>query len=359
MSSEHAQSLHVIGGIAHRLRLFDLAVEFIRAAIRSGPEHVEFVGNLGNVYQDLGRIDLAVDCFRKVIAAAPKAEMAHNNLANLLQGTCELEDAADSYHRAVEICPEFFAAWSNLGIVLQKLDRTGPAIEAFEQAIRIKPDFVEAQVNLCTAHHEQGATDQALRGLQDIVAQHPDAIIPANKLMEILFERGNLAQAAELAPKIRNLNPSHQMAIACEAFGKLDAGDAEGFEYLYGDQNLIHRQIVPPPEEFTDRAVFHDALQHEILNHPSHLHEGNWLSGTYYVRVPKASRADNLDHAGWITFDGFSHLAEMKQYAEKFFRRVEPQEGLLVLFPSYQFHETTAFHGDDLRIGLSFDFIPA
>jgi tetratricopeptide (TPR) repeat protein len=433
---EHAQALHVIGGIAHRLRLLDLAAEFIRAAIRFGPEHFEFVGNLGNVYQDLGRIDLAIDCFRKVIETAPTAEMAHNNLANLLHEKGELEEAASSYRRAVEIHPEFFGAWSNLGIVLKKLDQVSPAIEAFERAIRIKPDFVEAKTNLCVAQHQQGHTDQAIRGLHQIVTQHPDAIVPANKLMEMQFEQGDTAAAARLARKFRQHNPRHQMAIACETFGRLAAGDIEEFDYLYGHHDHIHRQIIPPPSEFEDRADFHDALQREILNHPSikwvhdshetsrrgfvyglleqpgpaltaiehilrdrkdsfisamprdadhpfygmapenlalklwatilngsgshpsHLHEGSWLSGTYYVRVPNASHPENSEHAGWIAFDGFSHMSKLKQHTKKYVRRVKPEEGLLVLFPSYTFHETVVFHGDDLRISLSFDFSP-
>jgi tetratricopeptide (TPR) repeat protein len=432
---QHAQALHVVGGIAHRLRQLDIAADFIRAAVQLDPENVEFVGNLGNLYQDLGRIDLGIECFRKAIVLAPKMGIAHNNLANLLHEKGELEGAAASYRRAVEMQPDFFPAWSNLGIVLKKLDQIEPAIEAFEEANRIKPDFVAAGVNLCTVYQEQGAVDRAIAGLTDIVGRHPDAIAPANKLMEIHFERGELAQAAGLASGVRKLDPRHQLAIACEAFGRLESGDVDGFVDLYGRQDLIHRQMIPPPGGFSDRAQLHDALEQEILehpslkwvhdtyetsrrgfvfgvldqpgpalaaigdmlhervadfianmprepdhplygmapenmtlklwatiltgsgHHPSHLHEGTWLSGTYYVRVPKA--ANNQDHAGWIAFDGFSHLPGFEQNGEKLVRRVEPEEGLLVLFPSYAFHETVAFEGDDTRIGLSFDFIPA
>jgi hypothetical protein len=39
--------------------------------------------------------------------------------------------------------------------------------------------------------------------------------------------------------------------------------------------------------------------------------------------------------------------------------RVRPEEGLLVLFPSYFFHHTIPFEGEGTRISVAFDFIPS
>ena len=39
-------------------------------------------------------------------------------------------------------------------------------------------------------------------------------------------------------------------------------------------------------------------------------------------------------------------------------RLVKPKEGLLVLFPSYFYHRTIPFEGDEERVSIAFDFVP-
>jgi hypothetical protein len=38
--------------------------------------------------------------------------------------------------------------------------------------------------------------------------------------------------------------------------------------------------------------------------------------------------------------------------------RVRPEEGLLVLFPSYLYHRTLPFEEDGTRISVAFDVVP-
>jgi hypothetical protein len=40
-------------------------------------------------------------------------------------------------------------------------------------------------------------------------------------------------------------------------------------------------------------------------------------------------------------------------------RWVRPEEGLLVLFPSYTWHGTEAFSSDAVRMSVAFDVVPA
>lgn len=85
--------------------------------------------------------------------------------------------------------------------------------------------------------------------------------------------------------------------------------------------------------------------------HKSHYHPEGWLSGVYYVDVPKAV---DTDGQGWLMF-GRADIANQRfegDYA------VKPEGGTVVLFPSYMWHGTNAFATDEHRLTVAFDIIP-
>ena len=85
--------------------------------------------------------------------------------------------------------------------------------------------------------------------------------------------------------------------------------------------------------------------------HKSHYHPEGWLSGVYYVDVPKAV---DTGGQGWLMF-GRADIANQRfegDYA------VKPEGGTVVLFPSYMWHGTNAFTTDEHRLTVAFDIIP-
>jgi len=87
-----------------------------------------------------------------------------------------------------------------------------------------------------------------------------------------------------------------------------------------------------------------------------HFHPQGWLSGCYYARIPERVESSGDAHEGWIEFGRPAyHLPHTK---EPKLRIVKPEEGLIVLFPSYMFHRTVPFESDDLRISFAFDVVP-
>jgi len=75
------------------------------------------------------------------------------------------------------------------------------------------------------------------------------------------------------------------------------------------------------------------------------------------MRTAKAKKADGKE--GWIKFGEppFSAPdAQGKTQGPEHW--VEPKAGRLVLFPSYMWHGTVPFSGDDMRLTLPFDVVP-
>lgn len=88
--------------------------------------------------------------------------------------------------------------------------------------------------------------------------------------------------------------------------------------------------------------------------HVNHVHSEGWISSAYYVDVP-AEVLDADARSGWIKF-GEPRFHVPGAGPEKF---VQPQAGLLVLFPSYMWHGTTPIRGGEPRMTIAFDAVPA
>jgi uncharacterized protein (TIGR02466 family) len=92
------------------------------------------------------------------------------------------------------------------------------------------------------------------------------------------------------------------------------------------------------------------------MGEPTHIHSTAWISGVYYVTTADAIRATDRHHAGWIEFGRTpSHLHHSTKPRVGV---VRPEEGLMVLFPSYIYHRILPFDGSGVRVSVAFDAIP-
>ncbi|MFT6919849.1 MAG: tetratricopeptide (TPR) repeat protein [Cognaticolwellia sp.] len=86
--------------------------------------------------------------------------------------------------------------------------------------------------------------------------------------------------------------------------------------------------------------------------HKNHYHSEGWISGPYYNQIPNAVEGSG---EGWIEFGIPEFNMRDKLEADYI---VKPQDGLLLLFPSYFWHGTRAFTSDETRMTVAFDVIP-
>ncbi len=89
-----------------------------------------------------------------------------------------------------------------------------------------------------------------------------------------------------------------------------------------------------------------------------HIHPSAWISGVYYVSLPPEVRQEKNDDSGWIEFGRAPYYYSIDNTQNV--RAVQPEEGMLVLFPSYFYHRTVPFDSDKERVTIAFDFrLPA
>jgi hypothetical protein len=88
----------------------------------------------------------------------------------------------------------------------------------------------------------------------------------------------------------------------------------------------------------------------------AHVHYDGWNSCVYYLSLPDVIDQPKRNNEGWIQF-GFGPR-EFYKHSTPPTRRIKPEEGLFVMFPSWFWHETVPFESDQPRICIAFDVIP-
>ena len=91
-------------------------------------------------------------------------------------------------------------------------------------------------------------------------------------------------------------------------------------------------------------------------HHESHIHPSGWISGVYYGRLPTTTKSGDKDGQGYIEFGRPSNHVQLT--SDPNFHLLKPDDGLLVLFPSYFYHQTIPFNSDEVRFTIAFDAIP-
>ena len=389
----HANTLKALGRL-------DEAIAEYRATIETAPDHAGAHNNLGSALHEAGRTDDAVAAYRRAIEHAPDFAEAEYNLGIALQERDDFDTAIAAYRRAIEIDAGHVGARVNLGVALQRRGRLDEAIAAYRAACAAAPDYAGSHINLADALVETGDVDAALAVADVFLADRPaDSGMLAFKAL-LLNEAGQ-ADAAQALIGVEHFFRGLPIA-APEGYA-----DVAAFNAALAAHVLAHPSLVVAPASHATRAGRHSG---ELLvepigpmaafegvvraavdgyiralprqsGHPfaarpppryglnvwgvvlesqgyqvPHIHPAAWLSGVYYVRLPEAIGAADDGEAGWIAFGrppAHFHLTVPPKVTP-----VKPEEGLMLLFPSYFYHHTIPFESAGTRISIAFDVLP-
>jgi tetratricopeptide (TPR) repeat protein len=173
LDSHHADSLHLLGMIAHQRGQHEFAAEMILKAIGISGKAACYHSNLGNILQAQNKLDEAAACYERALALDPDCAEAHTNLGNILHGRGKLDEAEAHHRRSLAANPELAESHYNLGNTLQSQDRVDDAAACYERALALRPDYAKAHYNLGTARLAQANPDEALAEYRKALAIQP------------------------------------------------------------------------------------------------------------------------------------------------------------------------------------------
>jgi predicted negative regulator of RcsB-dependent stress response len=341
---------------------FDEAVEAFRSALALRADLVTQL-NLGLVLQAQGRLDEAVACYRAATAAAPNLAETQIRLGAVLSQAGDMPAALTAFRRASELDGGDPRAQVHLGHALRMVGDLAGAEAAWRSALTLAPEHVEARAHLSLLLPGIGKAAEAA----------------------ILLDYQRLLATRRLDwpegwPSLKAFNDDladailHHSTLVRDPAHAATKGGSQTREILDGGRPSLRTL-----KDFIDRSVAHylggladdpaggDGAPRRCarsLNawavilrsggyQRAHFHPTAFVSGVYHVRVPQTVGATAGDEAGFLRFGPPADDAATTALS----RSVRPEEGLVVLFPSYFWHRTVPFDSDDERISVAFDVI--
>jgi Tfp pilus assembly protein PilF len=223
----HADSLHLLGVLAHQVGRDEISVELIRKAIAADKRPAAYHSNLGTALQALGNFDEAADSYRRALDLKPELAEAQMNLGVVLQAQGKLEEAEERLRRALALRPDLVEIYVNLGNILQARGKHEEAAASHERALALRPEFAEACFNLGNALQAQGKLDEAVASYERALALKPGVAEVHGNLGNALLARNDLNAAVSSYERALVLKPDYAEAYynlgnARQAQEKLD-----------------------------------------------------------------------------------------------------------------------------------------
>lgn len=396
----HADALHLLGVLYHQSGQTTAAVDLIDRAIVENPHNPHYYVNLGNALRANGKADAAVDAYQRALDLNADLALAHLNLGVTQHELGKPSQAADAYRRVIDIQPNHAIAHYNLGTAFKDLGNLDAAIAALRQASELDPQSIKTHVVLSGYLLEQGDSTAALATCDHCLrldpgnrlalafktvalnelGRHDDRnyLLDFDRLMTLvkISEPAGFAGLREFNEALGQHIRTHPSLITRPSSGATRFGshteellvEPKGpFSFLEGIiDNAVEGYLRSLPTDHSHPYLGRSITQWQLSvwgvvlkqqgHQLAHMHPDGWVSGVYYVKLPPAIGKEPSERAGWIEFGGTP--AEFRHTAAANVKAIQPQEGLLILFPSYFYHQTVPFTGTEERISVAFDVVP-
>ena len=312
---------------------------------------------------DAERFEEARDCFAQLAAAAPHSAGPQNGLAAAYAGLGRLDAAIAAYEKSLALQPDDWATRVRLACVLLQTGESRRALGLTEEAL---PRMPLDQAAL--AVHEL-----ALRANDDRRAQWLADYERHIQIFDLEAPQGFSSMADFNAALNAHLDTLH--TDLREPVDQTLRHGTQTAPSLLGGRNALLTALRQRIEEAVGTYIGRMPAQegHPLTSrrgagfafagswssrlrtqgfHANHVHPQGWISSCYYVAVPDAV-LDRTAQQGWIKFGEPSF-----KLRDTVRRTVQPVPGRLVLFPSYMWHGTIAFHAATARTTIAFDVVP-
>jgi tetratricopeptide (TPR) repeat protein len=406
LDSGNVVALSNLGLVLGETRHYDQAEKFLRRALSLAPGYADAYANLGAVLHDQNRFDEAIACCEQGLKLAPENRKMLNTLASSLSGAGRYDEAIALLLRMTSARPGFAKGHHFLGAMYARLGRCDEAVAAFDKAVEIDPGEVASVVAAAECLLVHGRAEPALERLEKVLKLNAyDVRALALKTLALaelgrkdderwLSDPGRLLQTDRLADfgygadEVAALNRSLSEFASNEPSLREDPPEYATRKAWHSTMNLAEQRndALEVLKQFV-RQVFERrvaGLSAEDAVHPfvrgappkyhldlwavkmrggggklfPHIHVDGWLSGVYYVDVPRIVDDPNAGRAGWLNIG--TSRSDIKLTREPLTRLVKPEPGLMVTFPSYFWHDTVPLPEDNTeqRLCLAFDLHP-
>jgi uncharacterized protein (TIGR02466 family) len=375
------------------------ALNLFKEATARLPERAELHATLGSLFALKYQENEALASYQRALELDPNLLMAHANLGLLYFQLGRTEESIDASARAIALDPAHAGSHANMGFALIKHGKLTEGIAALRRALELQPRMAPAHQALIGAYLQADDPGAALHAAREARARlgFTSGILAFEYIA--LNELGYDAEASQLMDFDHLIYfeslPIPSVYASADEFNSALAAEMRTHPSLLWEPALkttrggyLSADLVeqPTPAYRVFEQVLRKKLDHFIGTlpagplHPvfsrkssnfrlhvwatvldanghqdSHVHSGAWLSGVYYVELPRTLGPTAEENAGWIEFGRPPNEYTLRR--APLVRAVQPRTGCMVLFPSYFFHRTIPFPGGGQRISIAFDIV--
>jgi len=378
---------------------FQAALDHYRRAIALRPDYPDAHKTLNRLLWEHEHKDSYLLSYREAITRAPQSGGLRLLYAEGLGKLGRHDEAEDVLNSALrEIGPQA-AIFHGLGHVTGAQGRDDEAIAAFEKAIRLDRHHPAYRGSIARQWLRMEEAEKALVHLEQAEKTTPfdQEVIAYKGLCWLLlddprevwlnnYERFVRTYRIETPPSYKSLGDFNRALN--RALDPLHRTETHPADQTLRGGTQTHGSLFskPIPEVQAVRRSIEKALgryiddmdddgDHPLLCrkaggfrfagswsvrlrnqgfHVNHVHSAGWISSSYYVDLPDVV-SGSAAHEGWITFGESGLRLGGRDRVRKV---IEPEPGLLALFPSYIFHGTVPFSSTGTRTTTPFDAVP-
>ncbi len=394
------------GNVLQAAGRIDDAIAAYRYSVKIDSRKAETHFNLGNALRTVGNLEGAAAAYHQAEILRPNYVNAKFQLGLVLHAQGYLDAAAKQFREVLEIDVANSEASFALGNVLYSAEKLDGAMEAYAHAAKSRPEVFDGSFEVGKPRHvhayfDRGEPEAALRACDSYLARRPGQscalalkAIALNELGERdavrkLLDFDDLLCSVHLNPppsyeSLEAFNaaleshisghstlmdaPENYSMQGGKSTGELfvsDEGPISDFKTLLEFSVISYCEALPKDPTHPFLVNNPDSIKITawgvILNDGAyqvpHIHPSAWLSGVYYVRLPNIINANSALSAGYIKFG--QPYWDFKTYADLETKLIRPEEGLMLLFPSYMFHSTLPFSSKEHRVSIAFDIFPS
>lgn len=343
-----------------------MAEAAFRTALSICPDDLAALNNLGGLHLRQGRYQEALACFERIRAISSQFPRAAYHVGVALQGMRRLAEAVAAYRTALEQEPGDLSALNNLCISLMRNGEYAAALQESDRFLELSPANRKALAYKAAALIELGRRDEAriLLDFDCLIQRHRLEAVPG--FASVADFNGALAARIQNHPTLR-FEPPDKSTRGGSQTGELIAHDEAVSTALY---RCVHDAVtayicklrnIQPDHAYVSNMPEHWRLATwgvvlRSLGHQGpHFHPDGYISGVYYAALPCDMDPGNRQD-GFIEFGRTE--SEFGGSQPPLLELVRPEEGLMLLFPSYFFHRTLPFESTEPRISVAFDVVP-
>lgn len=395
----NSDALQGLGVMHYQAGNLDRALELLEAALRASPDKAEIHTNLGATLRAMEEPDRAIASFQRATELAPRDPMMKVNLGLALHDEDKHREAAEVFRQGIRDDPQCAPAYLGLGHSLMQIE-SEEAERYFLKALAIDPKLRNAHIWLHTLLIARGRAAEALDRIERFFTLFPSDMEAIAQKAIALRELGR-AQEAESIVDFRLLKKFR--IEPPEGFDSIGAFNQALERHIRNHPNLtsrvrvhattngmrVNKLLAPPkgPVALLEEKIrsllgpYWDGMPKNLchpytaLSQPAtvhmyawaillraqgyelpHIHPTGRISGVYYVSLPDAvKQAGKGNQDGWIEFGEPQPSYKVRRIPP--LHPVKPEEGSMLLFPSYFWHRTIPFDDPNERISIAFDVI--